>query len=485
MNKSKYILCSLSMLLFIIKVGIGQQKMELSEFLLIAQGKSADAQSADFNYQIGEADFQIFKASLKPQINLNGQLPNFFQSSSAITQPNGTISFERVSQNNAFLSLSASQAIPMTGGRFFIQSDLQRFDDFSFGNKLYNGVPLRVGFVQPILGFNAFKWRKAIAPLQLKEAKAQYNIDLENTQLLTVSQYFQVLLAAENVNISNLNTQVNEKLIEIADERLELGKISENERLQLEIELESARVNLQQAKFDLEAATNSLRTYLGINQSYQNVEFAIPEPMADFIIDEDMAVREALKNRPEIIAFQRRLKEAEREIAQTKVDNGLQADLFASYGLARGSNNFSDVYTDPFTEQQLSLTISVPLVDWGNRRSSVKRAELIYQDELNRIQQEEKVLENNVRTRVREFKMLQKSVKDQARIKALGEQRFEIANERYILGDISITDWTLAQREKDQSKRNYILALMQYWQAYYQIRLLTGYDFQNNKLITY
>ena len=45
-------------------------------------------------------------------------------------------------------------------------------------------------------------------------------------------------------------------------------------------------MNLQQANFDLEAAGNSLNTYLGINENYQNAEFAVPEPMNDFLIDE-------------------------------------------------------------------------------------------------------------------------------------------------------------------------------------------------------
>ena len=81
--------------------------------------------------------------------------------------------------------------------------------------------------------------------------------------------------------------------------------------------------------------------------------------------------------------------------------------------------------------------------------------------------------------------MLQEAVEDQAAVKALAEKRFQIANERYILGAISITDFTLAQREKDQTRRNYITSLSNYWNSYYALRLLTGYDFANNQKIAY
>ena len=63
--------------------------------------------------------------------------------------------------------------------------------------------------------------------------------------------------------------------------------------------------------------------------------------------------------------------------------------------------------------------------------------------------------------------------------------RFEISRQRYVLGDISITDLTIAQREKDQAQRDYIDTLRNYWFAYFQLRKLTGYDFENNSPITF
>lgn len=463
----------------------GQSSYDLDQILKISRGESYQAKNAKFNVQIAEQDFQLFQSRLRPSLNFEGQLPGYFQSSTGITQPNGTIEFQRVSQNNSSLSLFASQEIAATGGRLFVQSDLQRFDDFTFDNQLYNGVPLRVGFIQPLFGFRSLKWQKKIAPLQLDEAVKRFDINIENTQVQTVFLYSQILVASENFKIATLNTEVNEKLLNIAKERLELGKISEDEKLQLEIELDNAKVSLQQSEFFLESAKQNLWTFLGKPKLNLDAEYTIPAPMSSLTIDEQVAINYAMQNRPEIIEFERRLLEAESNISQVKANTGPQANLFASYGFARGSMQLSEVYGQPFTEQQVSLTFSIPILDWGRRKSSVKMAQLGRDDEVARIEQEQKELTNSVKLKVQEFNMLQNSLRAQEQIRKLAEKRFEIANERYILGAISITDWTLAQREKDQTRRNFIQTLSNYWQSFYELRFLTGYDFFTNQKIIY
>jgi outer membrane protein TolC len=459
----------------------------LQQILEIARQKTFAAKDATQQKQLAEQDYEIFKASLKPALFLDGRVPGYFSSSSAITQPNGTIEFQRIAQNNASVSLFAQQNVALTGARLFVQSDLQRFDDFTLDNRLYNGIPLRIGISQPLFGFNQFKWSKKLAPVQLKEAEIQYTFDIENTQFQAAFLYFQVLISEENRKIAELNTNVNEKLIKIANKRLELGKISEDEKLQLEIELDNAKVNLRSSEYQLEAAKRRLWTYLGNQNSTETtlLNFEIPAAMPKLIISEQEAVEMAMSNRPEIIAFQRRKLEQERNIARTKADTGPQANLFASFGLARGSNNLEQIYSDPFNEQQLNLTFTLPIIDWGNRKSNRKKAQIQHENTLASIEQESNEIENNVRLKVQEFLMLQDAVEDQEAIRAIAEKRFNIANERYILGAISITDFTLAQREKDQTRRNYIQTLSSYWNSYYALRLLTGYDFANNQKITY
>lgn len=54
-----------------------------------------------------------------------------------------------------------------------------------------------------------------------------------------------------------------------------------------------------------------------------------------------------------------------------------------------------------------------------------------------------------------------------------------------MLGNLSVTDLSIAFTEKDQAKRDYIGALRDYWSAYYRLRYLTLFDFEKQTKIFY
>ena len=91
--------------------------------------------------------------------------------------------------------------------------------------------------------------------------------------------------------------------------------------------------------------------------------------------------------------------------------------------------------------------------------------------------------EQEVFTQVTLMGMLQQQVSLNARSDQIAAERFKIAQDRFLLSDLSITDLSIAIQEKDRAKRDYILVLRDYWRAYYTLRLLTLYDFEQNKKI--
>jgi hypothetical protein len=54
-----------------------------------------------------------------------------------------------------------------------------------------------------------------------------------------------------------------------------------------------------------------------------------------------------------------------------------------------------------------------------------------------------------------------------------------------VLGNLSITDLSIAFQEKDQAKRDYVFALRDYWKAFYRLRYLSLYDFEKGNKISY
>jgi outer membrane protein TolC len=67
----------------------------------------------------------------------------------------------------------------------------------------------------------------------------------------------------------------------------------------------------------------------------------------------------------------------------------------------------------------------------------------------------------------------------------IASEKYQIAKERYVLGNLSITDLSIAFQENDQAKRDYVYALRDFWGSYYQLRYLSLYDFEKNQKILY
>ncbi len=73
-------------------------------------------------------NFRNYKASLLPNVEMLGTLPNFNSSYNRYQNPDGDyqyISNRSISEN---LSISINQNIPLTGGKISIKSELERLD---------------------------------------------------------------------------------------------------------------------------------------------------------------------------------------------------------------------------------------------------------------------------------------------------------------------------------------------------------------------
>ena len=471
-------------LMLIYSISYGQQSLSLEEVITQVKENSFAAKTAEYQVEIAKENNRFYKSFLKPSVGLGANLPNYRKTSSPIVQPDGTIAFQSIRQGNSSLSLYASQVITKTGANVFLISDLQRFDDFFSNYKQYNGIPIRLGFNQPILAYNPWKYDNQIQPLLLQEAEKLYNVSIEAMSVEATRLYFEILIAEQNLEIANTNEKVNKDLLRITDERLVLGKVSRDEQLQLEIELNNARLAVSSATNQLEQAISQLSLFIGLTAA-ENITYDEPTLLDPVLINYDELQSQYRSNRPEIIAYERALIESEQQIAKAKSDYGIQASINASIGLARGAETPAEIYTDPFDEQQFNVSIQVPILDWGKRNSAVGQARLKKEDLIVKLEQQQLELDNQIKQLAVSFTRLQKDLSLIKEIMDKADERFQISNERYILGNIDITNLTLAQREKDNTKRTYINALREYWISYYQLRMLTGYDIKNNSPIRY
>lgn len=456
--------------------------LTLKDVIQIAREQSIAAKRAETNRENRYWQYQTFRSDYKPQLGLNGTFPAFTRAFDQVRQPDGTYDYLPVSINNSQLSLSLSQSIAQTGTRLFLNTQVNRFDNIVENDRyhLYSGTPIEFGFVQPLFQFNSLRWNKKIEPLRYEESKREFLQDLEEVSVFATRRFFSLMLAQINLGIAEKNLANNDTLYQIAQGRYTLGKIAENELLQLKLTQMNSRQAVSQAKLDLETSRLRLKTFIGISGS-SDIRLILPDVLPDLTVDEQKAFEEAMSNRSDAVQYERRKNEAEMAIAMAKGAAGPNANLFGQFGLTNRTEEnapIGDLYKNPENQLIVNLGFQIPILDWGRRRSRVKTAEAnaklvdytVSQDELN--------FKEEILTQVRQFEMLKDAVKITNLANDIGQKRYDVAKNRYMIGKTSITDLNIALQEKDAATAKYIQALNDFWTAYFNLRMLTLYDFE-------
>ncbi|MGF7215450.1 outer membrane protein TolC [Spirosoma lacussanchae] len=488
-------LVQLTLLVLVIAVAGGAAqplKLTLGEVVTIAREQSIASKQAITQQKTNYWKYRSFLADFRPQLSLDGSLPSFTRSFVQVVQPDGTIAFQPVSNNNSLLNLSLSQNIPFTGGSIYVQQQFQRFDDFLNRRTLYNGIPFAIGLSQPLFRFNLMKWDRRTEPLRYAESNQQYIEALEQVALDATSLYFDLLVAQVNLQIAETNRANNDTLYTIARHKLELGKISRNDLLQLQLSVLNARKDLASARQTAEVASLKLRTLMNSREEENGpsmasrprpFELVIPTEVRDFTVDLQLALKQAFSNRSDAIAFRRKLLEAERDMEKARKENGLNATLNADFGLTNRGNRPGDVYVRPQDRQFVEIQFTVPVMTWGRARARTETARANQELTLQTVEQAKRTFEQQIYTQVTLLDMLRQQVKLTAEADQIAQSRYQIAQERFKLSDLTVTDLGIAIQDKDRARRDAILALRDYWQAYYTLRLLTLYDFEAGQKI--
>ncbi len=459
-------------------------KMDLKEIIGMAQNDAPDVQISKTRLSNRYWAYQSFLSNYKPQIELRATLPNFNRSIQSIIRPDGTQAFvPRSLMENSF-GISLGQEIALTGGSIFAFTGLDRLDLFKTAvndqSTSYLSTPIVIGFNQPIFGFNQLKWDREIQPLRFEEANREYVEERETVAFQSTNLFFDVLISQLNVEALIKNKQDADTLFAISKGRFEVGRIAETELLQIELSAMNADADLAQARLNLQTNTENLRNFLGIEKAV-SFELRPPIDIPDFLIDEQLALQYAKKYRSESIAFERRLREADRDVSRARAESGLQVDVTGRFGLSQTAVNLGDAYVDPLDQQQFSIGLNIPIADWGKAKARREIAKSDRELELMNVSQDRINFEREISIKVQQFDLLRNQVELAKRAYDVSEKRLDITRKRYLIGKIEIVELNLALREQDAGRRAYYSALRAFWTAYYDLRRLTLYDFENDK----
>lgn len=459
--------------------------LSLPEVILLAREQSPDAMIARHRFRRSYWEYRSFRAGYLPNVKLEATLPNFNRTIDAITLPDGSETYLERTLSRYAASISINQKIGFTGGELFLQSGLQRLDNFftDTSTRQFLSTPLSVGFRQPLFGYNAYKWDRQIEPLRYEEARRQYLEANEQVAATSVNYFFDLLSAQLEREIALKNSANYDTLYRIALGRFQLGKIAENELLQLELNLLRARAAQENAQLSYQNKLMSFRSFLRL-QGNQPIVLIPPRPEKFFEANPSIALNEALENTSSGQAFSRRMLEAESMLSRAKADGRFDAQLYATFGLSQTSAKFGEVYNNPLDEERLSIGLSIPLLDWGQAKGKIRMAESNLELIRTSISQEKTDFEQNLFIKVMQFNMQKNQLLIAAKSDTVAQKRFDVTQKRYMIGKVNdVLELNNAQIDNDNAKIGYYQALKNYWSSYFELRRLTLYDFEHGRKI--
>jgi len=382
------------------------------------------------------------------------------------------------SAQGAFLpNLNASTSGNRNTGQQFNQSTLQleSVTTYSMSGNMNTQVPIFTGWQ------NISNLRRA--QTDYTASQNEFTRLREEIIFLTASEYLQVLLNKELLNIAKENLETSKKQLEQVDAQVEVGMrpivdlfnqeavVANNELLV--IQRENA-LNISKVRVSRILQLDPLKDY----------EFVTPgideASLSPKIFELPVLIQTALSNRRDIASRELRIQSSEYALRAAR--SGWMPRLTAG---ANFNTSYLDTYrflgerrtfTDQFFDERISysvgLTLNIPIFDRFqtrtnvvNRRIDIKNARLALQDQQSLVFQEVRQAYNDYISLIQEMTSTEKAL-------VAAEKAFETQQERYNVGSATLIELTTANAEFVNAASNRIQTVYRF---VFQEKLLDFY----------
>lgn len=469
-------------------LGVSAQRkvtLDLNRTVALATDSSLTAEKYRSVLDTYRFSFLAWQASRKPQITLDAtplQYEQYMVQRYISDEDRDTYREQQMLYSEAAVGMT--QDIEALGGTLYASTGLGFLHTFGGDTNYdqFSTVPIKVGYRQDLLGFNALKWSKRLEPLKLKKAEKAYAYNLESTAAEAVDLFFQLALAQDQLRMAEENLQTCDTIYAIGCRRFKIASISKAELSILDLQRTNATNTMENAKILRDKASKQLATFLGMERD-TDIELIIPTNHSPVKVDAEEALRYARENNPAFIETRQAVEEARMEMEKAKVERRLSLNIDASIGLNQVADKFWDAYRSPLRQEKAMVTLSVPLKDWGKRKNNYLQAQSRLSTAEKELSEATRDTELDVVTSVDDYNKRHDLTANSRKSLNIAQEAYDAMLTRFIKGQATVNDLSLAQNYWQTARQNYTQSLQNYWTAFYRLRQLTLYDFNKRKTI--
>lgn len=467
--------------------------LTLQESIELAKEKSYTMRNLKEELKIAEYNLKSATSSLKTHIDFNLTMPEFNQTVRTWDDTTG-VSFYSIKRMDYGGMITINQPL-ITNGNIYWETGLNSYDDF-YNQDRSATFNTRLRLRQPIdalYGYNAIRSSLRSARLDHERTNKSLRREELNLEYRVSSSYYNLLSLQRSTEIARLDYERQTEANEIAQNKYESGLIREVDALQMEVDLAESQNSYEMALINQESALNSFKELLGIELT-DSVVLKDDLLYTIVVVDAEKAVEYALKNRTELRERDIAIEQQEMSIRQRKADGMIRGyvdayiqktgtsmgDLSTTYG-STIQHSATDFIDRPIN-YGVGVTLSVPLLDWGENKARVRAAEArqrqnhLAKEELERsIETEIRNLVAQLNNNLKRLQLLEKNV-------AIAEKSFAITLQRFTDGDIDSQTLALERNRLNSAYRNHLSAYIAYQLSLADIKRKTLYDFEKGEL---
>ncbi len=460
-----------------------QQGLLLDQAMQIAEENSPSIKRVRLSLERSQQNLNAQRAALKSNFSLSVnpfEYTNNREFDALISNWNSR------ETTTSYGSFTVSQPIVATDARVSLTNRMQWQNSYSeFSNSRTKGFSnnLYLSISQPIFTYNRTKMSIKELELSLEDAQMNYAIQRLNLEVQVAQSFYSVYQQQQSLTISEEAYQNMQKSYQIILNKVDAGLSAREELFQAELNLATSKSDYENRLVSLENAKDDFKILIGMSL-YDDVT-VIPNISVDTVnIDIAFAIDQGLASRMELRQRKIDIETSQFNLIQTKALNEFKGDVNLSVGLFGDNEVFTDIYDSPTNNQQVSLSLTIPLWDWGEKKARIKAAEasietsqIGYDDEVNSI-----II--NIRKVCRNLSNLKNQI-DIARQNITNAQlTYELNLEKYQNGDLTGMDLAIYQNQLSEKQQSLTNALISYKLELLNLKVQTLYDFEKNVAVT-
>jgi len=441
-----------------------QRVIHLEEALSIALGESYSKQTAANSLHYSQKSLEAQKLALMSNVSLNLNLPTYYrqlsQNFNPITQTNEYFNTESTTIGGA---LSLNQPVIYTGGTISLSGSMKgnrQITTLGGSSDTYYS-DLSISIYQPIFQINTMQRTLEKAEINLKKAERSYTQTEKDIVYNVTSSFFNLIKLKKSIEIGQEKVKLTEDAYKTAASKFKVGLTSEDQALQLDLSLASARNDLVNAQQSFEDAKNEFKLLIGIPLS-ELVDVEGEISFAPVQINEEEAIQAALKNRSEILNAEMDIYMNQLDTEEINARTNIQANISASYGVNKNAPAFNDVFNRLDDSRYISLNMKVPVFDWGKNRRDVEASKALGMQTKATLQYMKEAIKKDVLSAINKIKSARTRVEVLGKTVEMSEKNYKICLDKFKTGSLSSNELSQSQIKVTEAKMNMLSALIDY-----------------------